>query len=95
MLGENAALSEPCQPEDQDLKSCGLWSAEARNAVRRWQLDTGGDKAILMKNNCSCLKVLVIYTRVNMNIRSGELKVTAKHLFASGIHMGTRTKYLA
>ena len=52
-------------------------------------------EAILMKNNCSCLKVLIIYTRVNMNIGSRELKVTAKHLFAGGIHMDTRTKHLA
>lgn len=39
--------------------------------------------------------MLIIYTRVNMNVGSRELKVTAKHLFAGGIHVGTRTKYLA
>lgn len=48
-----------------------------------------------MKNNCSFLKLLIIYTRVNMTLRSRELKVTAKHLSVEGIHVGTRTKYLA
>lgn len=48
-----------------------------------------------MKKNCFCLKVPIIYTRVNVNLRSRELKGTAKYLFVGGIHMGTRTKYLA
>lgn len=45
-----------------------------------------------MKNNRSCLKGCIIYTRVNRNIRSRELKGTAKHWFAGGNSHGHEDK---